>query len=879
MTRTASRISSFNASRISSFNGGEVSPELHGRTDINKYESSLKTALNFIIHPEGGAHRRSGTRFIKPEIDNSKKSRLIPFIFSTEQAYMLEFGDGRIRVFADEVQVQAAIQSTTVEAIAAIDEFFLEDHGYVDQQGPIQITASAGIPSPLVLNTVDYWIVAPKSLTFTDSDITLGSDTIDKTVGENYETEQGPFRLSTTGELPEPLSANLDYYIGTTTATTFKLRLTPGGADIVLTGPLLLGTHAIAPVGSYTLNTFKLSLTKGGAAIDLLTDGTGPHTFTPNKDATPPGLPQEILTPFTESELYELHFVQSADILFIDHPNHRPIQLSRFGNTKWVLAFQNILDGPYGDENVDTNFKIKVSATSGTNVTVTLDSPTGIRDGAGWVTSDIGRLVRIKESGNKAWGYVEITGIRETGTGINLIARGHVRGVLTNTGFNVAYRLGSWFPGNYPSAISFSDQRLWHAGATLETESLHASVTGDFINFAPTDLETDPVVLDTSGLSFKIGSNKVNSVLWLGVQSNLFAGTPESIFVARASLSGEAITPTNITLPQLTSVGAQSVQPVSIGQSLVYVTKNNQSLRAIQLPEQGNFFLPIDVTVLAKHIFGRTEQITTMAYQQDRHQLLWLTRSDGVLVCVTYVADQEVFAWHRHIVGGSFGSGNAVVESVAVIPSLDGSHDQLWMSVKRTIEGSTVRHIEILEDDWLDDDVNSMRFIDSAPAAYSGVAKSTFDGLDHLDGETIQVFAGGAAHPDRVVVNGSITLDAQYTDVVAGLGYVSDIETLELDLPNPFGSTTGLVAFISHVVLRFYKTLGGKLGPDPGNLDPMIFRTASDPMDSAPPVFTGDKKITFDGGYQRTKRIFIRQDQPLPLNLLAMNVLSNTSTR
>jgi len=319
---------------------------------------------------------------------------------------------------------------------------------------------------------------------------------------------------------------------------------------------------------------------------------------------------------------------------------------------------------------------------------------------------------------------------------------------------------------------------------------------------------------------------------------------------------------------------------VNIGDNLVYVTRNSQSLRGMVFSAESESFIPVDVTLLAKHIFKRTKTITTMAYQQDRQQILWVTLDDGTLVAVTYVPEQRVFAWHRHFMGGSFSGSDSVVDCIAVIPSKDEVYDQPWMIVKRTVDGATTRQIEFLEDEWLDGVAVNMRYIDSAPLAYSGSATNTFDGLDHLVGETVQVLADGAAHPDRVVDgNGQITLDAEYSDVIAGLGYVSTLETLSLEPEDPEGASLGKVARIDHLIIRFHETVGGKLGKSTSELDPIVFRSSSDDMNEPVPAFTGDKKIAFRGGFVREKVFVVVQDQPLPFNMLSVNVLMSTGAR
>ncbi len=947
------------AHKINAFNGGEYAPEFYGRTDLPKYSAGARRIENFIVHPEGGAHRRPGSRFVKAAIDSTKKSRLIPFVFSSEQAYMLEFGDQVIRVFADELSVEVEVHELP-EPDLTKDEFAITDHGYIDQQGPFRLTTTGTLPTGLSTGT-DYYISMPKTFQFDDSDIDFTLEEFTFT-DHQYTTDQGPFRVSTTGMLPPggtDWGANHDYTIIIVDDDTVSLDGGSGAVNII--SLLNIGTHTIAPTGDYLRDSFMLSLTPGGTHIDISGAGSGTHTITPNPLGDPTGLVLEIPTPYLEAELYNLHYVQSADFLFIAHKDHRPSQLTRKGNTKWSLDFMNIIDGPYLTDNIDTGITINPGATTGDQITFNLNTATGVNDDEGWRAVDIGRLVRFKNSAGD-WGYVEITGVSSSTEAVAT-----VRSTLPVATAQSSWALGSWYTGNWPAALSFFEQRLAMAGEPATPQTLHGSRTNLPNVFTPTEIVSPYTVLDTSALNFQISSNQIDAIRWMGTGRRLVLGTASSLFIARASFDGEAMTPTNINVHQLTAVGGFAVPPVHISDQLIYVTRNSQGLRGFQLASDADTATPFDITLLAKHIFGRTETITTMAYQFDRQQLLWLTRSDGVMPAVTYVPEQEVSAWSRHIIGGNFGtkgtaktfaaaavtiasgeitvvlhgytegqgpfrlttsdtlpagtavainyyiqvvdantiklrvtpsgaavdltdqgvgthtiteSGDAVAESVAVIPAPDGTHDQAWISVKRTIGASTARHIEFFEDEWLDDVTTSMRYVDSAPVAYSDVAVSTISGLDHLEGETVQVLANGAAHPDRVVSSGAITLDDDvYTDVVAGLGYVSELETLDLEFPDPEGSSTGKVARSDHLVLRLYNSLGGKVGPDTDHLDNIEYRDFGDVMDAAPPVFSGDRKISYAGPYQRQKRVVLRQDQPLPLNVLSLVWLGKAAAR
>ena len=80
------------------FSGGEITPALWARIDVAKYTTGLKTCRNFCVVKHGGAYNRPGTGFIGEVKDSSKTIKMVPFIFNSEQTYVLEFGDLYMRV-------------------------------------------------------------------------------------------------------------------------------------------------------------------------------------------------------------------------------------------------------------------------------------------------------------------------------------------------------------------------------------------------------------------------------------------------------------------------------------------------------------------------------------------------------------------------------------------------------------------------------------------------------------------------------------------------------------------------------------------------------------------------------------------------------------
>ena len=163
-----------------------------------------------------------------------------------------------------------------------------------------------------------------------------------------------------------------------------------------------------------------------------------------------------------------------------------------------------------------------------------------------------------------------------------------------------------------------------------------------------------------------------------------------------------------------------------------------------------------------------------MVWQQEPELVIWFVHSDGRLIGLTYDRANGAVGWHTHPLGGT----NPIVESIASIPS--GAEDQVYISVKRTIDGSTVRHIEYLKPINFGDDVEDAFFVDSG-LTYSGSATTTISGINHLEGEEVAILADGATHANKTVTDGKITLDRSASVVHLGYNYTSLVETLRLE--------------------------------------------------------------------------------------------------
>ncbi|HEX4046222.1 MAG TPA: hypothetical protein VH309_00215, partial [Elusimicrobiota bacterium] len=146
-------------------------------------------------------------------------------------------------------------------------------------------------------------------------------------------------------------------------------------------------------------------------------------------------------------------------------------------------------------------------------------------------------------------------------------------------------------------------------------------------------------------------------------------------------------------------------------------------------------------------------------------------------------------------------------------------------------------------------------------------------GLDHLDGSTVAVLANGFVQSQKVVSAGAIALDVGASRVQAGLPYISDLETLSIEVPQQDGTIQGRKVKIPEVTLRLQDAAGGKImqGEDARNLDDLTLVSKQDTPGKAQPLFTGDlTRVSVASGYDYGGRIWIRQDAPLPIAVLAI---------
>jgi hypothetical protein len=804
------------------FTAGELTPKLAGQVDFKKYNNGVEVLENMTVFPQGGATRRYGTKFVAEVKDSSKITRLIPFEFNIEQSYILEFGNQYIRFFKDNGQITNATKNITNITQANPAVVTVASHGYT--------------------NGTDVWI---------------------NSVGGMTQLNGRRFRI-----------ANV-------TTNTFELS----GVDST----------------SYT------TYTSGGTVASVY----------------------EIASPFTESMLYDIQFTQSADVMYIVQETLEPRKLSRTGHTSWTLSTVEFINGPYLDDNDTSTTFTSSTNTVGVGRTLTASSITGINDGVGFKSSDVGRLVRMVD------GYGVITAFTST-----TVVTWEIKLDIVTATATTDWALGAWSDDTgYPKTVSFFEQRLIFGGSTDFPQTIWASESGFYEQFDRGD--GDPA----DSFIYTIAANKVNTIRWLAPARDLIVGTAGGEFkVGRPS--GEPLQPDNVQITQQTTYGGYNAQPIQIGNSVLFLQRQRKKIREFSYRFEDDAYQAQDMTLLSEHITGNG--IIDVDYAQEPDSIYWAVRDDGTLLGMTYQRQEDIIAWHRHIMGGSYkltfngasdvtdysvdanyngyitisshglNTGDSVVYSAGGGTKLSGlvdgdtyfvykkdvnnielastyeqaidrtilqigdgvganhslkaqaqvksvstisedTENQTWIIVRRRINGNIVQYVEYLD---------PLIKLDSGLSGVVNGDSTSITGLDHLEGEEIQILIGDAVYPNQTVTSGAISVNlpsnTSYKSIEIGLGYTSRIKTMRVEAGSQAGTAQGRKKRYNEVMVRLHKTVGIII-----NGDQLPFRTSSTPMGQNIPEFTGDKRVT-NLGWDRDGQIEIKQEQPLPMTVLGI---------
>jgi hypothetical protein len=636
--------------------------------------------------------------------------------------------------------------------------------------------------------------------------------------------------------------------------------------------------------------------------------------FAPANFAAITGPAYEVPTPYAIADLFNadgtprLRFAQSGDFLYLAHQSYQPRILKRITPTRFVLDAFSPAGGPWKALN-DTATTVYASAETGTGITLTASAPifeaghvgalfqlenkdvnaiaawepgkavtVGVRrrsDGKTYECLTAGTTGANRPVHNEGalfdgdpgaqwqyrdpgYGYVRITAVA-SGTSATADVVDRLPSQVVGSGnATTRWSFGAWSSvEGWPSQVTFFRERMWW----LRGQEGWASVSADFSDYAPRIYGT---VTADAGFSFQINSGKVNDVQWvMPSDRDLLLGTAGGEFAVGELTNGEPLGPNNRRVRLVSEFGTRAIPPVKNGKSTLFVQRSGLVARETFYDFGSDGYDSTETTIEADHI-TRTG-LQQIAFAAEPTPVVWAIRADGLLVGFTWNNEQKVRGWHRHPIGGA-----GVVESIAVLQAAEGDRQELWMVVRRTINGVTRRYVEYLERPWREGDSQASQFYVDSGLTYDGAAATTITGLSHLEGQVVDVLADGAPHPQRTVTGGQITLQRAASVVQVGLPCPCLYKSMRIEAGAADGTAQGKTKRIHKAVLRFLDTGGGSYGGNEAQLDDLMLRTSADPMGQPVPLFSGDKVVPWPEGYTTDCRMVFKNAQPTAVTLVAL---------
>lgn len=585
---------------------------------------------------------------------------------------------------------------------------------------------------------------------------------------------------------------------------------------------------------------------------------------------SPPGTPVEVVTPYLEADLKYLQVRQSGDLLFIFCKGYWPRVLTRTSETVWGLALYVPQDGPYLDIN-PTATTLDPSATSG-SVTIVASATTGINGGAGFASTDVGRVIRFLEAGGR-WYWFVITAFTST-TQVTATFMGRDDGDTTampGHAASVLWRLGAWsgYEG-YPRAVGLYEERLISAATDLQPTTVWGTVAQD------TGLDDYSIqatlVADDAFTAKLLGS--LSSILWIADGKDIILGTEGAVRVLGRNDEGAAFGPLNLRQKPESEVATSYVPGFFVERMLLFFDSYRNKLYEAQYANEAQGYVADEISALNEQLFSYG--ITSYAYQAAPNRVLWMTTESGRLLSATYDRKQEVFGTSENDVGG-----DGVVEWVMSMPGADKDGDQVWMLVRRTIDGAVVRTIETLgafyregisEQEW--------PLYIYCSHVYDSTATTSITGLEDFEGETYGIWADGVDLGDATVESGELTLPALFeaSVVVYGLRQSSLATTLRLRDYGTGEPAVGLPSIASDATVDLFETgflrvgMGEKTEADYENgLDPLRPDDISeqDPFEAAR-LLTRAVPIKVDDSWENNGVCTIETNSTLPATVRAL---------
>lgn len=580
--------------------------------------------------------------------------------------------------------------------------------------------------------------------------------------------------------------------------------------------------------------------------------------------------PYELELPYSSEDVAKLSLAQANDVIYVAHADYPPAKISRYADDDWryeIVAFLPTITPP-SSLTLQAMGSVPGSGTKEYSYMVTAISDENGEE------SQPSQAYTINTSSLTQTYFIRISWAAVTGAASYRVYKKQggshsYMGSTSDTSYddvNSDVDSGDTPPewdnpfadtGSYPSIAFFHQQRLGFAASINQPATVFLSKTASFENFST----SSPPKADDR-IEATLASKQSNAIKWCeSSSSGVTLGTEGSEWTLGPA-EGAVLSPLDMGFEQQTFVGSGDLSALPLESGVIFVQRGSASVRQIAYNFQADKMLSTDLSLLAPHML-RDCDIIAWAYQRVPHSIVWMVRSDGTLVGLTFVAEQDVIGWHRHNLNGT-------VEDVTVIPGVPD--DQLWLLVRR----SGKLYIERMTP-FFSGERESAIFLDSS-LTHVGEAEREFTGLSHLEGENILGFADGQVVPVSTVEDGGAALQGSPACYVTiGIPYTSTLIPVSPETQLQGGHTLFVQRRFIALNIHIHESMGFSCSLDEGaSFDVGTRYIQGNVIPYESPFFSEVVRVPIAGGYNH-KNICISSRECAPLTILAIGTLVDVS--
>ena len=855
-----------------SLNAGELSDEMAGRPDLSKFQMGCEILENANVLRVGGVTRRAGFTFGGLAVDQSSKSRLEGFSFSSEQGVVLEFSDLKMNVYKNNVLIAGPYVTPWSESQIFQLNFSQRFDRIIAAHGDVELYS-------IFRNTDTDWTVAPfpwQVRVWEDpevSGVSLSSDALsgvvnitsnnplfdDTWVGQRVQLTHLRSEEIFTGTTITTGVPGTPAQYGTSTLNVVELSppVAPPGDPPVSAIPatVVTGAYTVVTSGTWTGDLLIERSTDDGvtwSTVTTLTSAGGANFSYPGYEE--PSAEVQIRASWTGSTNITFEFNYATVIVAATTGSLAPV----------IIVSPQLVQGIWSFETSGTwtgEFTIERSLAGGAYSAIkTLTSA----NDKNFILNeseepDADALIRVKYDGLQGANYTfTIEGVGVPGcaiissiTNVNT-AVATVEEPFISTELTSEWKVEAFSPRNgHPNSSTFHQGRLVLGGSRVYTSRTRRPF--DFTLGTNAD----------DGMSFEFDADKYESILWLVSHLSLIVGTTSGIWTISAP-DGLAITPeSSLATKSVRKAAFKGIPGVHVAENVLFLQRKGRKVHELTggSVEYGGY-TSVDLTQLATQVTRKG--VTQLTSAEIPDSSLYLVSGDELSV-LTYERQQNVVGWARWKTDGVF-------ESVAVCTGA-GENDNVYVVVNR----NGVRTVEMLAPDMLrkeeDNNIEELNFLDSSVTKVEVSPFTVITGLDHLEGRTVSVFGDGEPLGSSfVVTGGSVTITRPVSRAVVGLPYTTLIRPMPMD----FGAI-GSKSVIYNLVLRLRNTLGGEVSQNHDLWSKIEFKQPRGTDGGPPRLLSEDVLATPHSTWKRGTSITLRQEEPLPFTLLALRLKSRTN--